>query len=201
MKTKRVEFGGESFTVPADARPTSITQAQRMQRALKAAEKPAEAPSARSATPAPKKSTTRSQPRPTASTGASASTRAAQDRIDAIGRRADRGTSARSGDPRTQSGYNRIGASMPPTQKRTASAPTAFKEGQSSTGGRSRYDANTRLREDARNANDLQLAVRAGKFHTGQNRSDRNALADAEIYRRARERAERPRTSRREGRK
>lgn len=90
--------------VPAGKSPRSISEAQRMERAMRAAEKPKEAPQA-----SPKGSGTRKGNTASSTpSSASAKTRSEQDRIDAIGRRIDKGREARSGDPRTQSGYNDI---------------------------------------------------------------------------------------------
>lgn len=107
MKTKRVEFGGETFEVPAGSNPMSIAQAQRMERALRASEKPAEAPSRSSGGGGSRKRTSA----PTASPRPS--------------QRPSRGNSQDvAGDPRTRSGYDRIGASAPPAQSRTRSLPS-----------------------------------------------------------------------------
>jgi hypothetical protein len=108
MKTKFVEFGGERFEVPAGKSPRSIADAQRMQRALRAAEKPAEAPSRSSATPTPKR----------ASRAPSASPRPSKRQSQ------PKNSQQVAGDPRTSDGYNRIGASAPPTQDRTRRLPS-----------------------------------------------------------------------------
>ena len=109
MKTRFVEFGGERYEVPAGKNPRSIADAQRMQRALRAAEKPAEAPQASSGGGGSRKSQTAptASPRP--------SPRASSNQ--------PRNSQGVSGDPRTSDGYNRIGASNPGTQRNTARVP------------------------------------------------------------------------------
>jgi hypothetical protein len=99
MKTKRVEFGGETFEVPSDWNGRSIAEAQRAQRSLRASEKPAETPSKPKATQTPKKSTSPSKAPSSAPTGSPRP------------------------KARPQSGKDPIGASRPPTQPRTRGLP------------------------------------------------------------------------------
>ena len=106
MKTRFVEFGGERYEVPAGKNPRSIADAQRMQRALRAAEKPAEAPQASSGGGGSRKS----QTAPTASPRPSA--------------RPSQSKASTGGPARYRQRRDSIGASNPPVQSNTQRVPT-----------------------------------------------------------------------------
>ena len=174
MKTKQVEFAGETYTVPAGKNPMSAAQAQRMQKSLRAPEtspRPAPRPSGsgtpknsnKASSPSPRTSQ-RPSPRPSTSTGNSQSV---------------------SGDPRTSDGYNRIGASNPSTQKRTSGASRAYTEGNPSkdSKGRVNYKGYQAAYDRAAKANDAQLSSRSRSFARGR-QNVRNAAAVREMYRR-----------------
>jgi hypothetical protein len=109
MKTKYVEFHGERFKVPAGSNPTSIAQAQRMQKSLNAPESPVQAPSKPKATRTPGRASSPPKARSSASQG----TRRNSQDVE--------------GDPR--SFRSPIGASRPSTQPRTQGAPAAYESG------------------------------------------------------------------------
>ena len=199
MKTKFVEFGGERYEVPAGSNPRSIAVAQRMQKALRAAEKPSEAPSRSSGGGGSRKANTASKTPSSASQRASYSASGGNNSQQVPGDPRSSGgrgpSSSRGGPARYRQRRDSIGASnqqgMNENTKRVeVKDERPLVSGRSSTGGRPRYDDNARMREDASKATNLQLAVRAGKFHGKDEKTDRNAIADAEIYRRARATAE-----------
>jgi hypothetical protein len=112
-ETKFVDFGGERIEVPADSNPRTAGQAsmlrQKMFKERRASAAPTESP--------------RPAPRPSGTRTPGNSQRAS----NAPSRPSQRPPNSQSvaGDPRTSNGYNRIGASMAPTQNRTRSLPSA----------------------------------------------------------------------------
>lgn len=188
MKTKRVEFGGETYEVPAGKNPRSIADAQRMQRALRAAEKPAEAPKAKSATSTPKKSQRASSTPSRASDVAPAPVpKVETSRLPKRMSRMDDSRESAKGRSIARKAMDAIGASSKPAQENTRKVSTGSGTlSVSSKGGPARYERNTAQRESARNATDLALRIRQGKYERGE-KTDRNSLAIAERLRRRNE--------------